>query len=290
MLFRKTSRAAPPVVRTEHRDGDAREGADADKPPEAASVFRDALDVIETGAVLIDCERRVQFFNLAFRRLAGIEPHTADSLVCLEDLARRIYRVRGHHGLPDQLEISIADCVTSACGDEPKPFQFWLGDGRIIRQTCTVLDEGSRLLTYRDITEQTRHREEIDSLRAALDEVSYGIVVVDDRLRARFINKPFRRAADLLDDFADSRPSFVEILEHARRTNALHIPPDEIDEFIKRRLKLVREGRPVLNKMQLACGRVIQVQIVPLSGGGRLLTYCCAKEPATADAPELAPQ
>lgn len=290
VLLGRTPKPARTAPAEEPREARTSECESAARSSAADVPYREALDAVETATVLLDGELRVRFFNLAFRRLAGIEPHAAESPVRLEDLARKIYGAHGRYAFPDQMEISIANCVAAVCDEEPRPFQFWLIDGRMIRQTCTLLDDGSRLLTYHDITEQTWQRDELDSLRAALDEVNFGVVVVDDRLRARFINKAFRRAIDLLDDFADSKPSIVEILEHARRTSALHIPPSEFDAFIKQRLKLIREGRPVLHRMQLSGGQVIQSQIIPLSGGGRLLTYACINESAPVAAPALAPQ
>ena len=58
------------------------------------------------------------------------------------------------------------------------------------------------------------------ALRAALDHVPLGIVLLDAQLRAQLINRAFRQMWLLPDEVADSRPSFVTLMHHGRDTLA----------------------------------------------------------------------
>src|SRR5437870_949185 len=58
------------------------------------------------------------------------------------------------------------------------------------------------------------------ALRAALDHVAFGMVLLDQERRAQFINRAFRRIWRLPDDVADSKPSFVKLMYHERDARA----------------------------------------------------------------------
>ncbi len=73
-------------------------------------------------------------------------------------------------------------------------------------------------------------------LRAALDEVRCGIVVLDRELRAQFINRAFRRMWRLPDAKADSKPAFVALMYHGRDTRAYQVPPDRLDAYVAERV------------------------------------------------------
>src|SRR5262249_32039878 len=50
------------------------------------------------------------------------------------------------------------------------------------------------------------------ALRAALDEIKMGVILLDADLRAQFINREFRKIWALPDEVADSKPSFVALM------------------------------------------------------------------------------
>jgi diguanylate cyclase (GGDEF)-like protein len=135
------------------------------------------------------------------------------------------------------------------------------------------LPEGGRLLTYTDITEVVRHNEELKSMHAALDQAEYGVVLLDTSLRAKFINRAFRKMAEMPDELADAHPSFAQILEHGRKTNAFAVPTSDLDDYVEHRIQHVRAGdtRPI--ELRWSHGRVVRYQITPLRGGSRMLTY-----------------
>jgi PAS domain-containing protein len=67
-------------------------------------------------------------------------------------------------------------------------------------------------------------RGELLSLRAALNDVPAGIVLLDAELRAQFINRAFRKMWRLPDSKADSKPAFVSLMYHGCDTRAYNVP------------------------------------------------------------------
>jgi diguanylate cyclase (GGDEF)-like protein len=111
------------------------------------------------------------------------------------------------------------------------------------------------------------------TLRAALDEVDHGLVLLDADLRAVFINRAFRDLWKLPDDAAQRRPYFLDLLHHARDTGAYAVPPHELDAYVAQRMALVRAGdeRPI--DLRLADGQVTRFRGKVLPDGGRMLSY-----------------
>jgi PAS domain-containing protein len=72
-------------------------------------------------------------------------------------------------------------------------------------------------------------RGQLLALRAALDEMDVGVVLLDHDLRSQFINRAFRRMWALPDAVADRHPPFITLMYHGRDTNAYQVPADELD-------------------------------------------------------------
>jgi PAS domain-containing protein len=243
------------------------------------------LDAFSDGAALLDSGLRVQFINRTLRRWIGTEARPGEPPPSLEELVRALCASAG--ALPEQLARQVADCIAHALDGGDEPLEFCLPDGEILQQRSSKLPHGDRIVIFRNVSELVRQRQEIEGLRAALSEVEHGMVLLDDKLCVRFINRAFRRMADLLDEFADSRPSYVEILEHGRRTNAFDLQPAEVDRYIRDRLRMVREGHTTPVEIRWSGGRVVRARIAVLPDGGRLLIYVDSTEDVAA--PELAP-
>ena len=63
------------------------------------------------------------------------------------------------------------------------------------------------------------------ALRATVDELDPGIVVLDRARRVQFVNRAFRDFWHVPDAGADSRPCFVKLMYHGRGTKAYAVPP-----------------------------------------------------------------
>lgn len=116
-------------------------------------------------------------------------------------------------------------------------------------------------------------RSEILRLRAAFDQVDLGIVLLDNDMRAQFINHAFRRMWKLPDVKADSKPAFVGLMYHGHEAEAYVVPPAETDAFVAEIVTSVKSGDAQPRELRMANGDVLHLQCTALPGGWRLLCY-----------------
>ena len=127
--------------------------------------------------------------------------------------------------------------------------------------------------------QEKRHKEahrkadtELTRLRAAVDLVEYGVVLLDLEQRAQFINRAFRKLWRLPDETADAKPALIELLHHGHRTAAHAIAAGEIEAYVEERAALVKSaaGKPL--DLQFADGETLRIGCAALPKGGRMLT------------------
>lgn len=116
-------------------------------------------------------------------------------------------------------------------------------------------------------------RTQMLALRAALDEIEIGVVLLDADLKSVFINKSFRRMWALPDTVADRGPAFVALMYHGRNTQAYAAADADIDDYIAERVRLVRVGDTMPLDLRRSNGEVIRLQCAVLPDGGRMLSY-----------------
>ena len=112
-----------------------------------------------------------------------------------------------------------------------------------------------------------------ERLSAALNQVDFGIVLLDSDTRAEFINRAFRHYFALSDEKADSKPPFIALMYHSRDTGAWDIPEAELSDFIAERTKRMRAGDQTPINISLRDGQVLRFTCTVLPDGGRMLSY-----------------
>ena len=68
-------------------------------------------------------------------------------------------------------------------------------------------------------------RDQMLALRAALDVMDVGVLLLDANMKSQFINRAFRRMWALPDAVADRNPAFVALMYHGRDTKAYEVAP-----------------------------------------------------------------
>ncbi|MEA2988890.1 MAG: hypothetical protein QOG83_1601, partial [Alphaproteobacteria bacterium] len=114
---------------------------------------------------------------------------------------------------------------------------------------------------------------DLAALRAALDQIKVGIVLLDRDLCAQFINCAFRRIWRLPDQLADSRPTFVKLMYHGRGAQAYAVSADRLGAYVAEQMMLIRAGDERPLDIRLANGEVMRFRCKALPGGGRMLSY-----------------
>ncbi|MCK1361253.1 sensor domain-containing diguanylate cyclase [Bradyrhizobium sp. 199] len=170
-------------------------------------------------------------------------------------------------GVPERFQLRLAGREILACR------VIWRSD----RQVGVALGAEDQV-EPRTENEQGRSadalmRGQMLALRAALDFVPLGIVLLDASLRAKLINRAFRQMWLLPDDVANSNPSFVTLMHHGRDTLAYEIPPAELEAYVAERVRHVQAGDAAPLDLRRTSGDVVRMQCTPLPDGGRMLTY-----------------
>jgi adenylate cyclase len=128
------------------------------------------------------------------------------------------------------------------------------------------------LHSFRDTAvevEEQRLRER----QVVLDTIDYGVLILDPSLRVRLFNRAFVDLSGLDDAILRAQPAIREIMERSRERGIYGIPDADWPAYVETRLAELRAGTVAPREWQLADGRVVECQCVPLPDGGRMLSY-----------------
>jgi diguanylate cyclase (GGDEF)-like protein len=132
----------------------------------------------------------------------------------------------------------------------------------------------------RRLVQERRTRERVEAasrelqfLQAALDHVDDGVILLDEQLRARFINRASRQQWKIPDALARRMPFFGDLLHNAWASGVLSVPADKVDAHIEWRLAQLRGGDERPTDVQLADGTTVRCRCKALPAGGRFLSY-----------------
>ncbi len=168
------------------------------------------------------------------------------------------------------------------------PFEVPLPDGRASRVIEQRRPEGSRVFAHVDITELKRQQRSLQQaearardserrlaqktamLEATLERMEQGVMMVN---ADRIVEVCNRRAIELLglpESLMTSRPHFEAVLAHQWENDEFAQTPQDIQAFVRSGGILDKAHRYDRKRPD---GRVIEVQSVPVEGGGVLRTY-----------------
>jgi diguanylate cyclase (GGDEF)-like protein len=132
----------------------------------------------------------------------------------------------------------------------------------------------------RRLDEERRTRERVEAasrelgiLHAALDHVDDGVILLDEQLRARFINRASRDLWRVPDALADRLPFFGDVMRNACTAGAVSMPIAKVDGYVERRIARLRAGDETPLDVPLADGSTVRCRCKALPAGGRLLSY-----------------
>jgi PAS domain-containing protein len=180
----------------------------------------------------------------------------------------RAYDVPG-----DALDDYIQQRLTQVRNGDPGPVDLHVASGDIIRCQCTKLPDGGRMLSYTDVTDLVRRADNLERLRAALDNIEHGIILLDRDLNVEFMNAAVRRQWQLPDRQPDGKLAYTDLVEHARQSKCLGMSGEALEIYLKQRVARVRAGDPRPMDIRHQDGRIIRSQCSTLPNGGRMLSY-----------------
>jgi diguanylate cyclase (GGDEF)-like protein len=121
--------------------------------------------------------------------------------------------------------------------------------------------------------EETDHDGDLQRLRAALDEINTGVVLLDRDLHPRFVNRAFRQIWHVSDEAVIAGLDFEGLMRIVVGAHSNALTPARFDRFVEERMRLIRIGSDAPRDVRLAGGTVIRVRCQALPDGGRMLLY-----------------
>ncbi len=113
----------------------------------------------------------------------------------------------------------------------------------------------------------------LDQFNAVVNTIDYGILLLDADLRVRIANQAYRDLWQIPQSFIDASPTMREIIEFTSSSGIYHVAPENLNSYIEKRIKAIKEGNIPPMEMARADGRVLQYQCTVLPDDGRLLTF-----------------
>ena len=261
--------------------------------PQADQELHAVLDTIDYGILFMGPDLRAKLINRAFREMWDIsDEFIRETRPTMRDLVTHVWGKNLYDAPADQFEQYVEKRVEAVRKGTASITEMRLRDGRVIQFQTRPLPDGGRMLTYFDITDLKRSEENAtrardiaemaladlsardQELHAVLDTIDYGILFMGPDLRAKLINRAFRKMWDISDEFIrETRPTMRDLVTHVWGKNLYDAPADQFEQYVEKRVEAVRKGTASITEMRLRNGRVIQFQTRPLPDGGRMLTY-----------------
>ena len=267
-------------LRGEVADGGA--AAAGDLPFAGAQLF----DYVADAVMVTDADDRIVWINEPFVLMYGLRDRAAARGLGFEDIYRAAWQGRQAED-PALFEHGLAVLV-EYLRFAGAPFEVPLPDDRWSRVIDQRSPDGKRFFAHADITVLKQQQQQLmlaerrarDSeallheksqvLEATLENMEQGVMMVDAAGVVAVCN---RRAIELLGlpaALMASKPIFTDIVAYQWRTDEFATAPKAVMDFVK-------SGgipeEPQFYDRRRPDGRVIEVQVLPVAGGGMLRTY-----------------
>lgn len=235
--------------------------------------LRSVLDQVDNGLLLLDESMRAQLCNRTFRRMWGLPDEFAADRPTFIDILTFCLRVGSFDLAGDAADDYVARRNRSVQAGETGAVDLRRPDGQVIRAQCTPLSDGGRLLVYTKVTDIVRHADELDVLRVALDHIQDGVLLLDDKLNALFLNGRMRDYFGITEQRAAEYPAYADLLAGAPNAGLAGMSAREVEAHHRERVAAVRAAHPAVVDLNIADGRHIRVNCARMANGGRMLTY-----------------
>jgi diguanylate cyclase (GGDEF)-like protein len=110
-------------------------------------------------------------------------------------------------------------------------------------------------------------------LTSALDGIRYGVVLLDAHFDARFINRAYYRLWGLPPPPPGKTYNVTDLIAHARNSGAYDTGGHDMDDYVRGRLAVIRDGTQPAMHLKLGNGRILNFESRILPDGGRMLTF-----------------
>ena len=233
---------------------------------------RRVLDQLATGVAIFNVERKLIFYNTAFRAVfeldAGFLDQTPSDASVLEAL-------RASRKLPEEQDFrqwrnQLHEAYRAV---EPQEHLWHLPDGRTLRVVTAPNPEGGITYLYDDVTERLDLHRRYDALikvqSETLDHLAEAVAVFGSDGRVRLHNPVFQRMWKLAPEALDQHPHIEAVTAWCQ---ALH-DDNAVWRNLRAAVTAIDEREPIRARIERRDGTVIDLATMPLPDGATLVTF-----------------
>jgi signal transduction histidine kinase len=233
---------------------------------------RRTLDQLATSVAIFGADRRLAFYNAAYRALWDLDPAFLDQKPSDSAI---LDRLRAARRLPEQQDFRRwkTELHNAYTETDTKRHEWHLPDNRTLRVVTTPNPEGGVTYLFDDITERLELERRFDALirvqGETLDNLAEGVAVFGSDGRLRLFNPAFARLWRIAPATLAERPHVETVIGQCR--------PLSEDETTWRALRIavtaLDKRDPISGRIERSDGTVVDYATMPLPDGATLLTF-----------------
>jgi diguanylate cyclase (GGDEF)-like protein/PAS domain S-box-containing protein len=230
----------------------------------AQTRLADALEGSREGVVVVDEGGRIALANSQAINFLGGAPSLLGPGAVVADIWS-IFASPVRYGAP----------LLRLDGALPITGETHLNDGRWLRVSQSVTQDGGSVAVWSDISEIKDQEEKLTAtnarLDAALGNMSQGLCLFDSENRLKVVNPRFCKIYGLSADQVQPGLTFREVLE-LRIAAGAHDGKSASD-LMAEQIAFVRQGKSGVYHQELSSGRAVAIVHQPMADGGWVETY-----------------
>jgi signal transduction histidine kinase len=230
------------------------------------------LDQLATGVAIFNVDRKLTFYNTAFRSLFELDAGFLDQM---PTDAAVLDTLRTARKLPEEQDFrqwkqQLYEAYTAV---EAKEHMWHLPDGRTLRVVTTPNPEGGVTYLYDDVTERLEMHRRYDAMikvqRETLDHLAEAVAVFGSDGRVRLHNPAFQRLWKLNAETLDQHPHVEQVTAWCQ---ALH-DDGAVWRNLRAAVTAIDGREPIAARIERRDGVVIDLATMPLPDGATLVTF-----------------
>jgi signal transduction histidine kinase len=233
---------------------------------------RRVLDQLATGVSIFNVDRKLIFYNNAFRSLFDLAPALLDQTPtdsAVLDALRTARKVPEEKDFK-QWKLELYEAYRSV---EPKEHMWHLPDGRTLRVVTTPNPEGGVTYLYEDVTAHLDIHRRYDALikvqSETLDHLAEAVAVFGSDGNVRLHNQAFQRMWKLAPEALDAHPHIKDVTAW---TQALH-DDNNVWRSLRGAITAIDGREPMVARIERRDGMMIDMTTMPLPDGATLVTF-----------------
>ena len=238
---------------------------------QATETHARTLDQLTAAIAVFSPDRKLRFYNAAFRTLWDLSPSFLDAA---PEEGAVLDHLRADRKLPEQANYrEWRENHLEAYGQAGTREEWWhLPDGRSVR-VVAMSRGGEMTYIYENVTEQLTLESRVNVLSQlqgeTLDHLAEGVAVFGSDGKMRLFNPVFADIWRLSPDMLREEPHITEIIENC----AVIYSGAEVWEGIRIAITDLENTWPVSGRMERPDGSVVDYATVSLAHGMTMLTF-----------------